>query len=190
MSTPCIIQFVVAYASQKKMDLFIQICDTTPRPNNLCNYSNGKTPKLGLVFWSKDECETSPAQRSDLVHPFWQEVSNHLVSLYDPITRETYKPKVRPYGNVLGLKYLMVLSSPIVSIITYIVIYYNHSFYSFNLIIYPANIGQFTADYQILMAENCRIFRKTHTFQYQLIPYPRHNIMISHLRYPSMMVSS
>eukprot|EP01083_Nonionella_stella_P002531 7272_1 len=46
----------------------------------------------GLVLWGKDEYETSSKQESNLVHPFWQEVSNHLVSLYDPITNGSYKP--------------------------------------------------------------------------------------------------
>eukprot|EP01083_Nonionella_stella_P002530 7270_1 len=45
----------------------------------------------GLVFWAKDDRETSSTQEN-LVHPFWQDVSNHLVSLYDPVTSETYKP--------------------------------------------------------------------------------------------------
>eukprot|EP01083_Nonionella_stella_P002529 7267_1 len=45
----------------------------------------------GLVFWAKDDHETSSTQET-LVHPFWQHISKHLVSLYDPITCGTYKP--------------------------------------------------------------------------------------------------
>eukprot|EP01083_Nonionella_stella_P153882 494986_1 len=46
----------------------------------------------GLVFWAKDEHETSASCCDDLIHPFWQYVSHTLVSLYDPITSRRYQP--------------------------------------------------------------------------------------------------
>eukprot|EP01083_Nonionella_stella_P153800 494586_1 len=53
----------------------------------------------GLVIWTQDEYQTSQ-QSSILVHPFWQFVSDILVSLYDPITSQCYKPLILDVDNV------------------------------------------------------------------------------------------
>eukprot|EP01083_Nonionella_stella_P063881 166012_1 len=53
----------------------------------------------GLVIWARDEYRTTH-QSYDLVHPFWQFVSEILVSLYDPITSRCYKPLILDVDNV------------------------------------------------------------------------------------------
>eukprot|EP01083_Nonionella_stella_P312180 1115727_1 len=53
----------------------------------------------GLVIWARDEYRTTH-QSYDLVHPFWQFVSEILVSLYDPITSQCYKPLILDVDNV------------------------------------------------------------------------------------------
>eukprot|EP01084_Bolivina_argentea_P272572 464127_1 len=47
----------------------------------------------GLVFWAKDHLNNEK-ESADLVHPFWHFVSNKLVSMYDPITSQHYKPLI------------------------------------------------------------------------------------------------
>lgn len=48
----------------------------------------------GLVFYTKDhgQSDSTHVHSSDDIHPFWDQFSDKLSSLYDPITKNTYEP--------------------------------------------------------------------------------------------------
>eukprot|EP01084_Bolivina_argentea_P157399 274302_1 len=52
----------------------------------------------GLVIWANED--ESCGSDTELVHSFWREVSHKLVSLYDPITSQSYNPLILDSNDV------------------------------------------------------------------------------------------